>query len=295
MFSAKAKIKGCHWKLSLLLSSLRFICFWKVTVHRRSFCIRSKSVRHAARSLKNFPKAAFPPSAVQNMWFTADKYFSYRESNPDLPICSSVRISLLTYLYIFSFSQNHMHWFQFEGKPRTTHQDGRGRRSSEETQGSFNHVVGLTLERTAQKDKVDCFFAILPWFPRSRMISAGLGSIDKEKPTCTFVFTKVNSSPTEGREVGFSYCRRSVRRLLTRDRFCHQLGNYSQYRRLSPNREIFSLSGELLCIIFVSFGKLSPKSWPESLFNVGSWHGSLFNRWIINLCWIMTECVSHER
>ena len=53
-------------------------------------------------------------------------------------------------------------------------------------------------------------------------------------------------------------------------------GEYSQYRRLSPNREV-SLNREILFIICVLFGKLSPESWPELLFNVGSWHGSCFN------------------
>ena len=52
------------------------------------------------------------------------------------------------------------------------------------------------------------------------------------------------------------------------------IGDFLQIGRSSLNREI-------LFIICVSFGKLSPESWPESLFNVGSWPGSLFNRWII--------------
>ena len=60
----------------------------------------------------------------------------------------------------------------------------------------------------------------------------------------------------------------------------------------------FSLNRETLFIICVSFGKLSPESWPESLFNVGSWPGLLFNRWLVHVklwpsLFLMRVCSYH--
>ena len=67
--------------------------------------------------------------------------------------------------------------------------------------------------------------------------------------------------------------------------------NYLQYRIHSPNREILSKSGELLCIFCVTFWKLSPESWPRVI----------IQRWVMTRVIIqplnhkMTECVSYER